>query len=105
MRFAFCIGNVLLEISIAEKSMAGGNKIYHFFPEETETLQCTHSLGAGVGILENDMCLSPHLGCFQRNNVKDDAVGGKKHVKIALQVFFLELIWEVVAVETKNLIC
>lgn len=41
------------------------------------------------------MRLAAHLGSLERDNIENHAIGGKKHVEIALEVVFGQFVGEV----------
>ena len=47
------------------------------------------------------MCLPAHLGRFERDDVKHDAVGCEEHVEVPLQVRFGELVGQVLDVDSE----
>jgi hypothetical protein len=50
-------------------------------------------------IAEYDMRLAPHLSRLESYDVENDAIGGKQHVEVALEVLLWELVGEIAYVE------
>ena len=66
-----------MKISILHALWSERVQTYHFFPEESEVLQCAHRLRRRINVAEHDVRLAPHLHRLEGYNVQDDAVGGK----------------------------
>jgi hypothetical protein len=71
---------------------------YHFFAEEVEPLQCSHSLRSGLNVSVDNMRLPTHVHP-PRHNVKHWPVGREQHVQRPLQLgliyLFLRQIFEI----------
>lgn len=61
-------------------------------------MQRAHGLSGGVDIAEDNVRLTAHLHCLERDNVQNNAVGREQHVEIALEVLLGQLIIKVVDV-------
>jgi len=73
---------------------------YHVPSKESEALQRAHGLCRGVDVAEHDVRLPAHLGRLERNYIQDDTIGRKEHVQVALQVFFGQLVVEIVNIQS-----
>ena len=73
---------------------------YHLLSEKVKALQCAHGLRARRDVSEHDVCLAAHLGRSHGHDVENGAVGREERVQRHSQVWLLDLVGEVGAVQS-----
>jgi hypothetical protein len=72
---------------------------YHFSAKELHALTCAHGLCRRVDVSEQHVCLAAHFARFHGGDVEYWAEGREEHVEGALEIWFLELLGQVLDVE------
>lgn len=72
---------------------------YHFFSEEVESLQSSHSLCACLYVSIDNVCLPTHFHP-PRNNIEHRPVGGKQHIQCSFKFVLVHSLCQIRHVES-----